>query len=91
MKNLLIIHLFLCFLPCVAGEIDAIKIDTKINLEIKVATAKDSIFPEKCLGVCEGIMHIYSQGIKRDSVKVKFTAAKTDTSGTYIWKTEYLS
>lgn len=91
MKNLLIMFLFLCFLPCVASEIETIKIDTKINLEIIVATAKDSIFPEKCLGVWEGIMHIYSQGIKRDSVNVKFTAAKTDTSGTYIWKTEYLS
>jgi len=91
MKNLLLILLFLCFLPCIAREIETIKIDTKRNLEIKVATAKDSIFPEKCLGIWEGIMQIYSQGIQRDSVKVRFTAAKTDTSGTYIWKTEYLS
>ena len=91
MKNLLIILLLICFLPCEAVEIESIKINTKINFEIKVMIIQDSIFPEKCLGIWEGIMYIYSQGMKRDSVKVRFTAAKTDTSGTYIWKTEYLS
>ncbi|WP_370390456.1 alpha/beta hydrolase [uncultured Winogradskyella sp.] len=50
-----------------------------------------SNFAEKCLGVWEGTMKIYGYNTLRDSVKVRFTAAKTDIEGTYIWKTEYLS
>lgn len=60
-------------------------------IDNSIATALDSIFPEKCLGIWEGTMYIYSQGVLRDSVNVRFTAAKTDSIGTYIWKTEYLS
>lgn len=48
-------------------------------------------FPERCLGVWEGTMKMYSYDKLRDSVKVRFTAARTDVDGTYIWKTEYLS
>lgn len=48
-------------------------------------------FPDKCLGVWEGTMKIYNNNTIRDSVKVRFTAAKTDIDGNYIWKTEYLS
>ena len=51
----------------------------------------ESIFPEKCLGIWEGTMYIFNQGQLRDSVKIRFTAKKTDTGGAYIWKTEYLS
>jgi len=49
------------------------------------------IFPERCLGTWEGTMYIYKFNTVVDSVKVKFTAARTDTEGTYTWKTEYLS
>jgi hypothetical protein len=36
-------------------------------------------------------MKIYSYNTLRDSVKVRFTAAKTNVKGIYTWKTEYLS
>ena len=36
-------------------------------------------------------MQIYRYNSVVDSVKVRFTAAKTDTPGTFIWKTDYLS
>ena len=55
------------------------------------AKAEQKIFPERCLGVWEGMMYIYQNAGLRDSVKVKFTAARTDVEGTYTWKTEYLS
>ena len=54
-------------------------------------TKAPSIFPEKCLGTWEGTMKIYSYNTLRDSVKVRFTAAKTNVKGVYTWKTEYLS
>lgn len=59
--------------------------------QIEEGWTDTTIFPEKCLGIWEGMMYIYNQGMLRDSVRVKFTAAKTETDGTYIWKTEYLS
>jgi hypothetical protein len=48
-------------------------------------------YPDKCLGVWEGKMKIYNNNTLRDSVNVRFTAAKTEVEGTYTWKTEYLS
>ncbi|TCI95013.1 hypothetical protein [Tenacibaculum sp. M341] len=51
----------------------------------------EAIFPEKCLGVWEGIMQIYGNNKLLDNVNVKFTVAKTDITGKYVWKTEYLS
>lgn len=51
----------------------------------------DLIFPEKCIGVWEGTMLMYNQGVLRDSVKIRFTAARTEVEDTFIWKTEYLS
>ncbi|MGY3794641.1 hypothetical protein [Aquimarina sp. 433] len=61
--------------------------------EINTNTQKEDtiIFPEKCLGIWEGVMNIYHKGHLRDSVNVRFTASKTAKTGTYIWKTEYLS
>lgn len=50
-----------------------------------------TLFPEKCIGVWQGMMHIYNQGIIRDSVKVKFTVAKTAEANAWTWKMEYLS
>jgi hypothetical protein len=57
----------------------------------KASLSQDSIFPEKCLGVWEGMLEIFSKGKFIHRVKIRFTAAKTNTVGTYIWKTEYLS
>lgn len=57
----------------------------------KTESSEELIFPERCLGVWEGIMHIYNYDELVDSVKIRFTAAKTDIDGTYTWKTEYLS
>lgn len=62
-----------------------------ITLSFLPTNAQEANFPERCLGEWVGTMHIYSSGILRDSVEVRFTAAKTETEGTYIWKTEYLS
>jgi len=76
MKNVLMFLLYLSVFQCIAQN---------------GKTADTTIFPEKCLGVWEGMMHIYTYNTLRDSVKVRFTAAKTDTIGRYVWKTEYLS
>ncbi|MEO0338292.1 MAG: hypothetical protein AAF242_03670 [Bacteroidota bacterium] len=64
---------------------------TSFNCLAQETSDPPEIFPEKCLGTWEGIMYIYSYNTLRDSVPVRFTAAKTDTPGTYIWKTDYLS
>lgn len=48
-------------------------------------------FPEKCLGVWNGKMYLYSKAIKYDSVSVTLTVARTDTAGVWTWKTVYHS
>ncbi len=48
-------------------------------------------FPEKCEGIWEGMMMIYSQGKLRDSVKVQLSVVGTSDLNTWDWKTEYLS
>lgn len=53
--------------------------------------SNETTFPERALGVWEGTMKIYSYNNLRDSVKVRFTAARTDIDSVYTWKTEYLS
>lgn len=61
------------------------------RLAIAQETKAPSNFPEKCLGTWEGIMKIYKNNTLRDSVKVRFTAARTNFQGVYTWKTEYFS
>ncbi len=48
-------------------------------------------FPEKCLGTWGGMMHLQKDGAITDSVRIKFTVARTDSPDVWIWKTEYLS
>lgn len=48
-------------------------------------------FPEKCLGIWEGNMKIFAEGTIKDSVNVRLSVFKTDESGIFGWKTEYLS
>ena len=48
-------------------------------------------FPEKCLGIWTGTMHIYSRGSLVDSVPIKLNVARTNAPDTFVWKTEYLS
>ena len=48
-------------------------------------------FPERCLGQWQGTMYLYAEGKVHDSVAVTFTVARTDTAGTYTWRTDYLS
>ena len=48
-------------------------------------------FPEKCLGIWTGTMHIYSRGSLVDSVPIKLNVTRTNAPDTFIWKTEYLS
>lgn len=62
-----------------------------ILLGSSVSMSAQTLFPEKCIGVWQGMMHIYNQGILRDSVKVKFTVAKTAEANAWTWKMEYLS
>lgn len=49
------------------------------------------LFGDRCLGAWEGMMHIYSKGSLKDSVKIKFTVAKIQGTDSWTWKTEYLS
>jgi hypothetical protein len=67
------------------------KIILVLFLSSSFSTFAQTLFPEKCLGVWHGMMHIYNQGILRDSVKVKFTVAKTAEANAWTWKMEYLS
>lgn len=67
------------------------KIILVLFLSSSFSTFAQTLFPEKCLGVWHGMMHIYNQGILRDSVKVKFTVAKTTDVNAWTWKMEYLS
>ena len=48
-------------------------------------------FPEKCLGIWIGTMHIFSRGSLVDSVPIKLNVTRTNAPDTFIWKTEYLS
>jgi hypothetical protein len=48
-------------------------------------------FPEKCLGIWTGTMHIYSRGSLVDSVPIKLNVTRTNAPDTFVWKTEYLS
>jgi hypothetical protein len=48
-------------------------------------------FPEKCLGIWTGTMHIYNRGSLVDSVTIKLNVTRTNAPDTFIWKTEYLS
>ncbi|UCE93666.1 MAG: hypothetical protein JSV73_12855 [Flavobacteriaceae bacterium] len=90
MRNLFII-LFV-FYPFLSNAQEQDKTDSHSNSQQGLTGLSEStIFPEKCLGVWEGMMYIFNQGSLRDSVKVKFTAAKTDIKGNFVWKTEYLS
>ena len=54
------------------------------------ATNGQAIFPEKCIGEWIGMMQIFQKGQLRDSVSVKLTVKKIDSSS-FSWKTEYLS
>lgn len=58
---------------------------------ITSSSMAQQLFPEKCLGTWEGMMHIYAHGEIKDSVEVKFTVARTDSAHAFTWKTEYLS
>lgn len=48
-------------------------------------------FPEKCLGIWTGTMHIYNRGLLVDSVTIKLNVTRTNAPDTFVWKTEYLS
>jgi hypothetical protein len=48
-------------------------------------------FPEKCLGIWTGTMHIYNRGLLVDSVPIKLNVTRTNAPDTFVWKTEYLS
>jgi len=48
-------------------------------------------FPDKCLGIWSGKMHVHSKGIIVDSVDVRMTIEKIPDSLHWMWKTEYIS
>ncbi|HQQ96583.1 MAG TPA: hypothetical protein PLX35_04935 [Cyclobacteriaceae bacterium] len=48
-------------------------------------------FPDRCIGIWTGTMHIYRQGTLQDSVNVVLTVARHADTGAWTWKTEYLS
>jgi len=47
-------------------------------------------FPDRCQGIWEGTMYIYSKGQLRDSVPVRRTIQRID-SVSWTWRTAYLS
>lgn len=60
-------------------------------LIVTINTSAQSTFGDRCLGSWEGIMHIYSKGALKDSVLVRLTVEKTNTSNAWTWRTDYLS
>jgi len=90
MKNAILVFLFLYSSQCISQEVESVTVDSK-TLKKNTELVEKYSFPEKSLGVWEGVMKMYTLGTLRNSVKVRFTAAKTGTIGSYIWKTEYLS
>jgi hypothetical protein len=55
-----------------------------------LTTEAQDQFPDRCIGVWEGTMYIYSKGVLRDSVRVRRTIRRID-SVSWTWRTEYLS
>lgn len=55
------------------------------------AVEAQASFGDRCIGSWEGMMYIYSKGTLKDSVSVRLTVQKTNTSNSWTWKTEYLS
>lgn len=68
------------FLPMMAAQAQ--------NQPPSPTTAKS--FPDRCMGIWEGVMHMYRQGVLKDSVNVLFTVAPKEKD-TWTWRTEYLS
>ena len=62
-----------------------------LALIVTINTSAQSTFGERCLGSWEGMMHIYSRGALKDSVLVRLTVEKTNTSNAWTWRTDYLS
>lgn len=62
-----------------------------INLIVSYHLQAQSSFADACVGNWQGIMHIYSKGMLKDSVPVRLTVARTNKPQAWIWKTEYLS
>lgn len=48
-------------------------------------------FASVCEGKWAGVMYLYAKGQIKDSVPVELLVQKTSISGTWIWKTNYLS
>ena len=64
---------------------------TLIFLFSFVSIFAQTSFPEKCLGIWAGTMHIYNRGSLVDSVPIKLNVIRTNAPDTFVWKTEYLS
>ena len=62
-----------------------------LTLIVTINTSAQSTFGERCLGSWEGMMHIYSRGALKDSVLVRLTVEKTNTSNAWTWRSDYLS
>lgn len=62
-----------------------------LSIGIHITLNAQISFPEKCLGEWEGQMYMYSYGVLKDSVQLKFTVSKTSEINSFTWKTEYLS
>lgn len=54
------------------------------------SSVKAQALADRCVGVWSGTMKMYSRGVLRDSVRIRFTVAKLH-EGAWSWKTEYLS
>ena len=61
-----------------------------MSVLICLTTEAQNLFPDRCLGVWEGTMHIYSKGVLRDSVRVRRTIRRIDSTS-WTWRTDYLS
>lgn len=62
-----------------------------LALIVTIDISAQTTFGDRCLGSWEGMMHIYSRGALKDSVLVRLTVEKTNTSNAWTWRTDYLS
>jgi len=59
-------------------------------LLITSAASAQLSFPDRCVGVWSGTMHLYKYGKLTDSVAVQLTVSRIDEQS-WTWRTEYLS
>ena len=63
---------------------------TQLLLLFTLSSQGQMLFGDKCIGEWTGNMHLFSKGVLKDSVAVRFTVEKLSPTS-WTWRTEYLS